>query len=192
MKTKDLILIILGTLLFISGVAYNSLNRGAPAVVDDGVLSKNEAKSIAQSLISKVIYVYEQPSKVFDVEEKSNEDGTKTSTLKNYNDIVKGIFSEKGIKQLESMKFNSKLYINKDQNIVTVTDVIPDNNKFYNSSYSITEIKIGKDYFTCKVNFYRANTNSNDTLVYYAVTKNLRVVKDGDNYLVDNIIYSNK
>ena len=103
MKTKDLILIILGTLLFISGVAYNSLNRGAPAVVDDGVLSKNEAKSIAQSLISKVIYVYEQPSKVFDVEEKSNEDGTKTSTLKNYNDIVKGIFSEKGIKQLESI-----------------------------------------------------------------------------------------
>ena len=192
MKTKNWIFIILGTLLFISGVVFNALNSGAPAVVDDGVLSKNEAKSIAQTLVKKAIYVYERPSNVFEVQEETNEDGTKKNILKNYDEKVKEIFSEKGIKQLESMKFNEKLYITKANNVVSVTDVIPKSNKFYDSSFNISEIKLGQDYFTCKASFYKANTNDNDTLVYYAIIKNVKIVKSGDNYVIDSLIYSNK
>ena len=104
---------------------------------------------------------------------------------------MKELFSKNGIKQLESMKFNDKQYLNKVDNTVTITDVIPSSNKFYNSTYNISDVKLGTDYFTCNVNFYNTNTNENDVLVYYAITKSLKIVKSDDNYLIDNIIYSN-
>lgn len=191
MKTKNILLIVIGILLFVGGVFLNNFNKPAPPVVTNQALNKNGARSIANSLVKNVIYVYENPSSIFDVEEVTNEDGTKKIILKNYNDKLKEIFTDNGIKQLENMTFKNQKLINKENETITINNVIPNSNKFINSSYSISEIKLSNDYFTCKVSFYKASTNENDTLVYYAITKNMKIVKSGDAYLVDSIIYSN-
>jgi hypothetical protein len=191
MKTKNILLIVLGILLFIGGIILNNYNKPAPPVVIDNTLNKSGAKSIANSLVKNVIYVYEKPSSIFDVDEVTNEDGSKKIIIKNYDDKLKEIFTDNGIKQLENMTFKNQKLINKENDTITINSVIPNSNKFINSSYSISEIKLSKDYFTCKVNFYKASTDEKDTLVYYAITKNMKIVKSGDTYLVDSIIYSN-
>lgn len=191
MKTKNILLVVFGILLFIGGIVLNFYNRPAPPVINNPALSKNGAKSIAKTLVKNVIYVYEKPGSIFEVEEVTNEDGSKRTVIKNYNDKLKEIFTSNGINQLENMTFKNQKLISKENETVIMNNVIPASNRFLDSSYSISEVKLGNDYFTCKVNFYKANTNESDTLVYYAVTKNLKIVKSGDTYLVDSIIYSN-
>ena len=112
---KKYLPIILGFLFLVAGLYLYSGHSSIPLpVADNLMLTKDEAVSVLGDTIIDVIKVYESPTSIFEIETETREDGTIISNVKNYQDVISGIFSEKGISELESTKFSGKNYVIKE------------------------------------------------------------------------------
>lgn len=197
MKTKmNQKYVIIGFVLIIAGIIVNTFfNRGV-SIQGDGSVSKEEAAGFLSTLVEEVVYVYEKPSAIFKTQTekmKIGEEEVEVTVLTDYDEKVKEIFSENGIKQLENMKFGGKKYINKENGKVYVMDIIGIKNKVLNSSLQIKNVQVNNSSTLIKgtANFYKAGTDDKDIINYYYLIKNVRLVRVDNTFYVDSFIYSN-
>ena len=197
MKTKiNQKYVIIGFVLIVLGIIVNTFFNRSVSVAGDNSVSKEEAAGFLSTLVEEVVYVYEKPSEIFKTEKQTVKIGgedVEVTVLTDYDDRVKEIFSENGIKQLENMKFGGKKYINKEDGKVFVTDVIGVKNKVLNSSLQIKNVTVNNSSTLIKgvANFYKAGTDENDVINYYYLSKNIKLVRVDNTFYVDSFIYSN-
>ncbi len=194
LKRQNKLLIVLGLLFILSGFLYDFISSRPRPIMDDGIISKQEAKSIITDSVKNLIYIYEKPGNIFDVETETREDGTTLNKIKNYDTKVKELFTDNGIKQLESMKFNNQNYIYKENENIYYREFTNVDNTFINSNISISNISINADQsvITGISNFYKSVPDNNDILNYYAISKSIKLIKKDNVYLIDSFDYSNK
>ena len=209
----------IGTMLYLTRpqVQYESNTQ-----IMTTILSVDESKTLMDSLIKNIINLYEKPDELFDVtpenyvkQEEKKEDTTKKDkkdtkkeekkeeevkeenttnalAINNYEEIVTKLFTEKGIKQLEDMKFNDVNYIVKDgEKVYFLNDVIGKDNKFSADVYVYGKPVITENKIRCRISFNRATIDTNDDTNYELFIKELVIVKKDDNWLIDSFDYSN-
>jgi len=126
------------------------------------------------------------------VEEEPKEETTNALAVNNYEEIITKLFTEKGIKQLENMKFNDVKYIVKDgDKVYFMDDVVGKDNKFASDIYVYGKPLITENKIKCKISFNRVTIDTNDETNYELFIKELVIVKKDDNWLIDSFDYSN-
>ncbi len=219
---KATCLVLVGVfLLFIGFMIYTSRPRviyNEQGEITSYVMSEDEAKSLIESILSNVLNIYENPTKLFkvksdNVEEHETEEKAKEEKkdidpniyILDYDSIMPKYFTKNGIMEFEEMKFSNKPYYNKneDGDIFFSTNVILDNNKFTNVSYTITKLIIGETEISCNINFSKLRIDELDEVNYEVYTKKLVLVKEEEDetnkedenktyWLVESFNYANK
>ena len=202
-------LIIVGTILVIfGGISYVTKPQKTyveTGKVDTEKLSEEQAKNVIESLMANAISVYENPSLLFKVsdanidigEEKSEDDkkeenANNAKLISNYSDVIKTIFSDNGIKQLEKMTFESKKYVYKKSDVVYfINDVIDKEYSLTDIAFTYSMFTIKKDSITCNINFNKVTVDEDNAVNYYIITKPIKLVKNGDTWLIDSFNYTN-
>ena len=203
---KPACLMIVGAFIFFVGlIMYTSRPRviyTESGQYDTGVMSEEDAKSMVESLLPKLLNIYEKPSDVFKVKDASKKEETTTEEtegekqeekkdekkeeqevingllIEDYDNVMANYFTKDGITEFEKAKFEDKAYFNKvDDKVYFMNDVIPDSNKFSKDSYSISGFVIDEDEMSCKIYFSRLLINERDEVSYEVYTKKLVLVK---------------
>lgn len=188
---KSLILIPVGVLLIGCGIFLYFMGGGlSGGNGSDRVLSRDDAIGVVNGLLKNVIKVYENPSSIFAGVESG--ETTYNVDVENYEKVVKGIFSEKGIKQLENTSFSDKKFVEKNDGKVSLLKDIPSTSSYKNSSINFDQVAVYAKKINCVVTFSSYEIDSDDVLNYYVITKNVTVIKDEDNWLIDDFDYVNK
>ncbi len=219
-KQKKQLLIIGASVLvvIVFSVWYIISNRKEEVKIyydPNALLTEKQADSLIREKVEKIIDVYENKGKVFEVksaaeeiipqedgESKENEEVDIAAPIKNaveedyvtitnYDTIVKELFTENGIKELESVKFNNKQFVVKEEGTTQLLKNIPDENKFSKSNVSLSMVKIKQAEITAQVTFTTYGLKD-DILTYYVIIKNIKLVKNENNWLVDSFDYVNE
>lgn len=181
-----------GVLLFFVG-SFIIFNRNDIVVEPpkEVMLTKDEASNLLVQLTRDVIKVYENPNALFDCTLEEI-DGKKLYKVNNYLDVISSLFTKKGINELEKMKFNDGIFVQKNDNEVYFMSELPSDNRFIDSSISLDFIDIKMHEISCNVTFNNSLVDENGILRYYVISKQLKIVKVDGNWLVDSFLYSNK
>lgn len=194
MKKKALIIILIGILFLFSGI-FLYVNRKSDVRPNNGpvILSRDEAVSVITQLINDVIKVYESPSSIFKTSDDALENDKLVFKLENYSEVISLLFSDNGIKQLESTVFNKENFIIKKDGNVYCLKEIPVGNQYIKSKISIDQVtSIKEKEISCEVTFSSYNLDEAGVINYYVVTKNIVVVKRDNGWVIDNFDYSNE
>ncbi len=187
---KNRLFIIVGLLLLFAGLVLfisNKHNSSDIIYIGEDELTTSDAEVIIKEKVNKLIKLYEVPNEAFKIEEKEDSD---YYNVLNYDEIVKLLFSENGIKEFENTKFGDKQLVVKDENSVSILKNIPDNNKFLNSDIFVDNIKIQDDIINANVTFSFHGLRD-DILSYYLYVKDMKLVKSDNDWLIESFIYSN-
>ena len=111
--------------------------------------------------------------------------------VNNYDAVLKEIYTEKGISELETIKFGQDSFVKKEEDKVYLLKSIPQNNSYLNSTVSV-EIKSNTlKEIEAVVSFSSDSTDANDILTYYVYEKNIKLIKNDDKWYVDTFVYTN-
>lgn len=218
--SKNTLLIIVGFIFLVSGyilITIQGGNNEQPIYIDpNAVLSNEEAGSLINDLVGKVVNLYEEkegftivkePPKEEQKEEQEeqNEEPQKETKdkekepneenpyleISNYEEVVKALYTEDGIKELESTKFNKKEFIKKEENKVFILKDIPEDNQFKKSKVEVSKIDVKKDSITAVVQFTKYGLIDDD-VTYYVITKSIKLVKQDNKWLISSFEYANE
>ena len=193
-KIKNSTLLIgAGSIFLILGILYLlivGINSSTMTVNGDELLSQDEAIALTNDKTLKVMDLYENQSKVFNIEETEEEDSL-YHIAKNYDEIVKSLFSENGIKQLENSKFEDKEFVKKEEDKVYILKEIPEDNRYKTSNISISIMNIKKDSITSEVTLTSYKLKD-DVVTYYVIVKNVNLVKKDNEWLINDFSYPNE
>lgn len=109
----------------------------------------------------------------------------------NYDEVVKKMFTENGIKELEETEFEKKKYVLKDEENVYLLDKLPEDNQFKDYNITLGVIEIEEKEINCEVTLSTNKMGEDGVLVYYVIVKNLKLVKNDDGWLIDTFAYNN-
>lgn len=188
---RALLLIVLGILLFSSGmVLYSLKSKDVVLNNEKESLSKEEAISIVSQLINDVIKVYENPGLIFHIVEDNSEYENRIK-IDNYSQVISSLFSSNGIKQLEGMTFEKETFLVKDESFVYLLSKLPFHSQYTNSKIAVNQITVTDDKISCELTFSSDSLDANGVINYYVITKNLVVIKSSGQWLVEDFNYSN-
>ncbi len=132
----------------------------------------------------------EDPEKKTEPTEEPNEYEDYYVVL-NYDEVVKAMFTENGIKELEETTFDGKNFIIKDEGKVYLLKEIPEDNRYKGNTITIGTTQVLKGSIASEITITTYKLED-DMLTYYAIVKNLSLVKKDDKWLVDGFYYNNK
>ena len=189
---KNKVLIILGVLLIVCGMGLyiSTKHNEVTEEIYEDELTANDAEAIIKEKISKIIKVYESPKEVFEIEEKENSEESEYYTILNYDNVIDSLFTPEGKKELENTKFNNKNFIIKNETSVSILKSIPQANQYKDGDCYTENIKINDDTITSDVTFYTYYLVE-DRLSYYLNVKNIKLIKNNNDWLIDTFIYNN-
>lgn len=209
---KHIVLIILGGALLMIGIIL-SFNKKNEIIYyyDEVELSQEEASSLILEKTRNIVDIYENKDNTFKlVEEKKEEpqepqdtpegeevpkDDTPSEYVKasDYEEVVNKLFTEKGIKELEGIKFGDKSFVNKQEDgSIYLLRTIPSDNSYLNCSISIKDILVNLDEIKATVTFSKNTIDKKDNLTYFVYEKSIDLIKKDDNWLVNSFVYTNK
>ena len=189
---KNKVLIILGVLLIVCGMGLyiSTKHNEVTEEIYEDELTANDAEAIIKEKISKIIKVYESPKEVFEIEEKENSEESEYYTILNYDNVIDSLFTPEGKKELENTKFNNKNFIIKNETSISILKSIPQANQYKDGDCYTENIKINDDTITSDVTFYTYYLVE-DRLSYYLNVKNIKLIKNNNDWLIDTFIYNN-
>lgn len=190
---KTYLLIVVGVLFVSIGLyLYFGKDNNQLESPSEDLLSKEEATSILSQSVKDIIKVYESPSTFFDVSLEEI-DGKKMYKVNNYSEVIKTIFTEKGITQFESINFeNSKFVTINEDNSIYFLGEIPSDNKYSNSKIVLNKVNVKLEELSCEVTFSDAVMDEEGIMNYYVIVKEFKLVKVDDRWLIDDFVYSNE
>ena len=188
---KYTLLIIIGSLFLLVGVVlFINNKKGTISYYNESSMSEEEVSSLIIEKIKSVIDIFESPKEKFMLDKEIDENSDYLMIL-NYDAIVYNLYTEKGIEELEKIKFDNKSFVKKDGEDVYVLKSIPDNNRYRDFSITINNINYNKDTITAVVAFTKNSLDSNNVVTYYVYEKNIELVKMDNKWLINTFIYSN-
>ena len=187
-----LVLLVLGSLLFMFNKRNNTETGNGNG---SRVLSNEEAESLIKETVKKVVNIYENPKAVFQV--KEDDDKEEYLKILTYDVDIKSLFTENGIKELENTKFNNKAFFLREENDVYFLENIPRDNSFIKSTVTVGNKDINENNITCEVTFTTYRLQDDDSLTYYVIVKELKLIKvekenDEALWLVESFKYNNE
>ena len=188
---KYTLLIIIGGLFLMIGIIYSFGKKKENIIYQEKTnLTQEEASSLILEKTRTIIDLYEKPKEAFMLDKEQDSESEYLNIL-NYDAIVYNMYTEKGIKELENIKFNNKPFIKKEEDEVFVLKTIPDNNIYSNCSISISNISIINDEIKATVSLTRNEIDQNNVLTYHVFEKNIELIKKDNKWLINSFIYSN-
>ena len=124
-------------------------------------------------------------------EENTEESNNEYIKINNYEEVIKDIFAEEGIEELEKIEFEGKKYIEKREDGVYVLSSIPLRNRFSDSSISVSISMNVLEEVKAVVSFTSDEIDDKDVLIYHIYEKNIDLVKKDDKWLIKSFNYSN-
>ena len=199
---KYTLLIALGGFLLIAGIILSMNKKGGTTYYYEKELTTDEATALILEKVKNVVDVYENPKTIFNVvnnkskepndeEEMPQEDTNEYLNISNYDEVIDNLYTEKGKKELESIKFKEKLFVDKKDDSVSILSSIPKSNSYLSSSITISDVKVNSEEIKATVTFSRDELKSDDVLTYYVYEKNMVLIKNEDKWLIDTFIYTN-
>ena len=218
-KKPKFLLVVGAILIFFGFIIYST--RPQQTYTETGEvelerLSDEQARTVIESLLKNAIEVYENPSSLFKTsdakvevakdkeeekkedkkeeskEEKKEEETNNAKLISNYDEIIKTIYTEKGIKQLEKMTFKDKSYVHKeDDKVYFMNNVIDEEYSLTDIAFTYSNFVINKDKISANINFNKVTIDEINAVNYYIITKPIKLVKSGDNWLIDSFEYTN-
>lgn len=190
---KAYLLIVVGVFFVSVGLyLYFGKDNNQLESLGEVLLSKEEATSVLSQSVKDIIKVYESPSTFFDVSLEEI-DGKKMYKVNNYLEVIKTIFTEKGINQFESINFeNSKFVTINEDNSIYFLGEIPSDNKYSNSKIVLNKVNVKFEELSCEVTFSDAVMDEEGIMNYYVIIKEFKLVKVDDRWLIDDFVYSNE
>lgn len=188
---KGKLLIIVGGILLVAGVILFTLKKEKPVTYSyiEEKLSVDDAISLIKEKVNSIVDIYENKEKVFNTTLENEEDIY--LLVSNYDMILKDIYTENGINELETIKFGSNSFVKKENDKVYLLKTIPENNSYLNSTVSV-EIKSNNlTDIEGIVSFSSNSIDSADVLTYYVYAKKIKLIKVDDKWYVDTFIYTN-
>ena len=192
MNKKALICVVAGLLLIMTSYTlYNSKTSKVNTNNTNTEITRDDAISIMNDVITDIIKVYEKPDEVFETSIEEI-DGKTLYKINNYSSVINKMFTKRGKNQLEDTVFsNGNFTIEKDDEIYFMMD-IPEENRYKTSKITIDNVSIKEDKISCVATLSNYIENEEGIISYYVIEKNLTIVKDKDNWLVDNFQYNNE
>ena len=192
MNKKALICVVAGLMLIMTSYTlYNSKTSKVNTNNTNTELTRDDAISIMNDVITDIIKVYEKPDEVFETSIEEI-DGKTLYKINNYSSVINKMFTKRGKNQLEDTVFsNGNFTIEKDDEIYFMMD-IPEENRYKTSKITIDNVSIKEDKISCVATLSNYIENEEGIISYYVIEKNLTIVKDKDNWLVDNFQYNNE
>lgn len=196
---KNKLIIIFGLVLLVLGSLLFMFNKRSNTETGNGngsrVLSNEEAESLIKETVKKVVNIYENPKAVFQV--KEDDDKEEYLKILTYDVDIKSLFTENGIKELENTKFNNKAFFLREENDVYFLENIPSDNSFIKSTVTVGNKDIKEKSINCEVTFTTYRLQDDDSLTYYVIVKELKLVKvekenDEALWLVESFKYNNE
>lgn len=195
---KYTLLIIAGGIFLVLGVILSMLKKNEVFYIyEETKLSQEEATALIIEKVKNVMDVYEKHKDIFNVVEVTNqEENTEESNneyikINNYEEVIKDIFTEEGIEELEKIEFEGKKYIEKREDGVYVLSSIPLRNRFSDSSISVSISMNVLEEVKAVVSFTSDEIDDKDVLIYRIYEKNIDLVKKDDKWLIKSFNYSN-
>ena len=192
MKKHTLLIIIGGVFLLTGMILYNGREQTVYYYVDSK-LTKDEARALILDRTKTIVDLYEKVDESFSVEKANSQEETEDNKyLKalNYDQVVDSIYTENGKEELESIKFDKTSFVEKKDDGVYILSSIPDNNSYVDCAVSIDDIIVKEDTITASVSF-TSDSIDKENITYYIYKKDIKLVKEDDNWLIDTFIYSN-
>lgn len=192
MNKKALICILAGLLLISTSYTLYSSKTGKINNNNGNTeLTRDDAVSIMNGVIKDVIDVYENPNKVFDATLEEI-DGNSLYKINNYSSVINTIFTKRGKNQLEATVFETGNFVTQEDDEIYFMKDLPTDNRYLTSKISIDNVSIKEDKLSCVVTLSNYIEDEEGIINYYVIMKNLTVVKEGNNWLVDNFQYNNE
>jgi hypothetical protein len=207
MKKNTLIIIVAVVVFGLFAFYYfNNMNKKGNIVYYEAANTNNDlteaqAKVIIDEKVKAIMDLYEKPLETFDVVKTENDmsfdnliNGKELSELdyyykvSNYTDVVKELYTENGVKELESAKFGDKTFIKRDQNDVYVLKNLPVSNKYLGSNLAYYGIKFNNQIIVGGIRITKYEM-VDDVINYYIVDKTIKIVKIDDKWYVESFVY---
>ena len=192
-QQKQLIIIIIAiVIVFAIAFIWKKRNAKQQPVQEEQVtiLSKAAGENLVKEFALKIINVFEKQESTFKVTEQENQEEYLIVT--NYDNVVKDIYTKKGLKEFESTSFDKKKFVIKDEEgTVKILKEIPEDNRYLNSNIAVSKIDIKENEInaTIKLTTYEMK---DDILNYYVYTKEIKLIKSEEDWLVDSFDYLNE
>jgi len=168
---------------------------------DNNDLNEGQARVIIDEKVKTIMNLYEKPSDTFNIE-KTNSNMNFDSIVNekvptelddyykvtNYEEVVKELYTENGIKELENAKFGDKPFIKKENDAIYVLKNLPKNNKYIGSNIAYYGIKFNNQTVVGGIRVTKYDL-IDDVINYYIVDKAIKLVKKDDKWLVDSFVY---
>lgn len=208
MKKNTLVIIIAIVVFGLLAVFYvNNMKKNNNNVIyyetaNSNDLTEGQAKVIIDEKVKAIMNLYEKPLETFDVEKTESDmsfdniiNGKELNELDyyykvtNYTDIVKELYTENGVKELESTKFGDKAFIKRDNNSVYVLKTLPASNKYIGSNIAYYGIKFNSQVIVASIRVTKYDM-VDDVINYYIVDKTIKIVKIDDKWYVESFVYA--
>ena len=195
---KYTLLIVAGSIFLVLGVILSMLKKNEVFYIyEETKLSQEEATALIIEKVKNVMDVYEKQKDIFNVVEVTNqeenieESNNEYIKINNYEEVIKDIFTEEGIEEIEKIEFEGKKYIEKREDGVYVLSSIPLRNRFSDSSISVSISMNVLGEVKAVVSFTSDEIDDKDVLIYHIYEKNIDLVKKDDKWLIKSFNYSN-
>ena len=165
-------------------------------------LTEAQAKVIIDEKVKTIMKLYENPVELFEIEKnESNMDFDSVLNEKevneldyyykisNYDDVLKELYTENGVKELENTKFGDKSFVKKDNGDIYLLKNIPNSNKYLKSNIVYYGIKYNNQIITAGIRITKYNL-VDDVINYYIVDKSIKIVKIDDKWFVESFVYA--
>lgn len=179
--------LLLGILFLVAGIYLYTTKKEPVRYYEEESLTREQAVSTMKTLIEDVILIYEKPEEFFETEKQENG----TIKIVNYDNAIKKVFTENGIKEFENTKFNGVNYITKEEE-VHINTTVPIDDKLYGSNMTFDKYSPTGTKVTFEVTFTSDMLDSNNEVTYKMMTKNITMLKVDSNWYIESFIYNNK
>ena len=190
MKKYTLLMIIGGLFLIIGVIIFSNKKKETVYYVEEDSMKEEEIVSLITEKVKTIIEIYENQGNTFKINKDQDESSEYLEVL-NYNDVIDKLYTEEGKKELEKIKFNNKLFVNKDEEKTYILKALPENNLYSNCSISVSNATYNKGIVKGVVSLTKNVLGNNEVLTYYVYEKNIELIKKDDKWLIKTFIYSN-
>lgn len=182
---KEKLIFIIGIFFLLYGVILFLTNNKKVVLKEESVFTDVEAIEIVKNKIEGVLNIYENPSSVFKVKDSSNE---LYYIAEDYNEVIKNKVSDKYIKEIEKTKINNKVLIKKNNDEILILKPIA------NMKYALDNLSVELKTYSEKeisgiIKLFNYKLNEKDEIEYLIYEKDIKLIKNGDFWLIDEFIY---
>ena len=184
-----MVLLVIAALCIVTSVYLFTSNKKEPYIppVEEKKITNEEAVGIANEIIQSILIIYENPKASFN----SKEEADGRILVRNYDEVIGGLFSVNGKLELEQVKFNDKNFVEKKEAGTYILVDIPEDKIYSTWQMTTKNYYITKNNIELEVTFGKSIINDDKEMTISSMTINMKLVNIDRKWLVDSFNYNN-